>query len=89
MQRGMKKSRFFTNISLYLRNDALPIAGDSGVASVRVYIATQLNSTELNSTSSCVAINGPKVISFNHLTFMDMYAYAQNYNPLTNRQFGQ
>ena len=35
---------------------ALPIAGDSWVASVRVSIATQLNSTELNSTSSWVEL---------------------------------
>ena len=41
---------------------ALPIAGDSWVASVKVSIATQLNSTELNSASSCVAINGSLAI---------------------------
>ena len=38
------------------RSVALPIAGDSWVASMRVSIATQLNSTELNSTSSWVVL---------------------------------
>ena len=57
-----------TLISTLLLTDllALPIAGDSWVASARVSIATQLNSTELNSTwslveLSCVATNGPLV----------------------------
>ena len=39
---------------------ALPIVGDSWVASVRVSIATQLNSTRRRRVElSCVAINGP------------------------------
>ena len=38
---------------------ALPIVGDSWVASVRVSIATQLNSTRRRDELSCVAINGP------------------------------
>ena len=38
---------------------ALPIVGDSWVASVRVSIATQLNSTELDVELICIAINGP------------------------------
>jgi len=46
---------------LYAGSVALPIVGDSWIASVRVSVATQLNSTQLNSTSSCVAINGPLV----------------------------
>jgi len=38
---------------------ALPIVGNSWVASVRVSIATQLNSTRRRVELSCVAIKGP------------------------------
>jgi len=38
---------------------ALPIVGDSWVASVWMFIATQLNSTRRRVELSCVAINGP------------------------------
>ena len=42
---------------------ALPIVGDSWVASVRVSIATQLNSASSWVELSCVAINGPLVLT--------------------------